>query len=175
MPAQRFVDALNAQIANELAASHQYLAAAIWYDAQTFPRLAAFFYRQALEERDHAMMMVRYLLDTDSQAVVPDVRAPQAEFEDFKAPIALGLEQERQVGDEIDRLAGIAREEQDYRSENFVSWFLKEQVEEVATMAGLLQVAERAAERPQDVEDHLAREGAPHEARDPTAPPIAGG
>jgi bacterioferritin B len=58
-----FADALNEQISNEFAASQQYVAAAVYYDAETLPRLAAFFYRQALEEREHAMMMIRYLLD----------------------------------------------------------------------------------------------------------------
>ena len=63
MPAQPFVDKLNEQIANEYGAHQQYVAIAVWFDAQTLPRLAAFFYAQALEERGHAMMMVQYLLD----------------------------------------------------------------------------------------------------------------
>ena len=66
MPAARFVEALNVQIGNELAAHNQYLACAVHYDAETMPRMAAFFYGQALEERDHALMMVQYLLDTDA-------------------------------------------------------------------------------------------------------------
>jgi ferritin len=57
VPEQRFVDALHEQIANEYAASQQYVAIAVNYDAQTLPRLAEFFYRQAVEERNHAMMM----------------------------------------------------------------------------------------------------------------------
>ena len=76
MAAQRFVEQLNAQIGNELAAHNQYLACAIYYDAQTMPQMAAFFYGQALEERDHAMMMVQYLLDTDSTVAIPGVGAP---------------------------------------------------------------------------------------------------
>ena len=76
MPAPRFVAQLNAQIGNELAAHNQYLACAIYYDALTMPRMAAFFYAQALEERGHAMMMVQYLVDTDSEVVIPAVDAP---------------------------------------------------------------------------------------------------
>src|ERR671917_603655 len=62
MPADAFVVRLNEQIANEFAAHQQYVACAVFYDAETFPQLARFFYRQALEERDHAMMMVQYLV-----------------------------------------------------------------------------------------------------------------
>jgi bacterioferritin B len=61
----RFAEALNHQIAYEFGASQQYVAIAVHYDAQTLPQLAAHFYRQAVEERNHAMMMVQYLLDAD--------------------------------------------------------------------------------------------------------------
>jgi ferritin len=59
VPAARFTDLLNVQIGNELAAHNQYLACAVYFDALTMPQMATFFYEQALEERGHAMMMVR--------------------------------------------------------------------------------------------------------------------
>ncbi len=68
MPDKSFADALNKQISNEFAASQQYVGAAVYYDAETLPRLAAFFYRQALEEREHAMMMIKYLLDVGEKS-----------------------------------------------------------------------------------------------------------
>ena len=95
MPATRFVAQLNAQIGNELAAHNQYLACAIYYDALTMPRMAAFFYEQALEERAHAMMMVQYLVDTDAEVVLPAVEAPISAFADLVAPVELALAQER--------------------------------------------------------------------------------
>ena len=73
----RFGEALNEQVARELAASQQYVAIAVHYDIETLPQLAAHFYRQAVEERNHAMMMVQYLLDADEPVVVPGVEAPQ--------------------------------------------------------------------------------------------------
>ena len=66
MPAERFVDQLNTQIGHEFAAHQQYVACAVYYDALTMPQMAGFFYAQALEERDHAMMMVKYLIDSDA-------------------------------------------------------------------------------------------------------------
>src|SRR5690242_198072 len=80
MPSDAFVARLNEQVGHEYAAHQQYVACAVHYDAETLPQLARFFYRQALEERDHAMMMVQYLLDADERAVIPGVAAPQVEF-----------------------------------------------------------------------------------------------
>jgi ferritin len=175
MAAPRFIERLNEQIAYEFAASQQYIANAVFYDAQTLPRLAAFFYAQAVEERNHAMMMVRYLLDSDAEVKIPAVAAPETEFGDVVAPVALGLDQERRVSDQIAALTGVAREEGDYLSEQFVQWFLKEQVEEVASMSSLLAVAQRSGDNPMQIEDYLAREHAGQGAPDPTAPPAAGG
>src|ERR1700722_15253350 len=100
-PAQAFAEKLNEQIANEFAAHQQYLACAVYYDSEALPQLARFFYRQALEERDHAMMMVRFLLDADGEVTIPGVAAPSPRFDDVVAPIALALEQERRVSEQI--------------------------------------------------------------------------
>ena len=175
MATARFVERLNEQIAYEFAASQQYIANAVYYDAQTLPRLAAFFYAQAVEERNHAMMMVRYLLDADAQISIPGVAAPETNFDDLVAPVALALDQEKRVSDQIAALVGVAREETDYLSEQFVQWFLKEQVEEVSTMSSLLAVVQRSGDTPMFVEDYLVREHGGAESADPTAPPAAGG
>lgn len=173
MPASRFVDQLNVQIGNELAAHNQYLACAIHYDALTMPQMAAFFYGQALEERDHAMMMVQYLLDSDADVSIPAIEAPVDSFGDVVAPVALALEQEKRVTEQINGLLRIAREESDFASEQFMQWFIKEQVEEVATMSDLLTVVSRNTDDLEDIEEYVAREQA-GQGDDPTAPRIAG-
>jgi ferritin len=175
MPSEKFVSALNEQIGREFAASQQYIAIAVHFDDLTLPQLAAFFYSQSVEERNHAMIMVKYLLDTDCRVEIPGVESPKTSFADFREPVALALEQERAVGDEIEGLAAIAREARDYISENFVQWFLKEQVEEVSTMHSVLQVVERAGDDIWQVEDYIARENPRRKADDPTAPEPAGG
>jgi len=175
MAAPRFVERLTEQIAYEFAAQQQYIANAVYFDSQTLPRLAAFFYAQAVEERNHAMMMVRYLLDADAPVSIPGVAAPATEFADIVAPVALALEQERRVSEQIAALVGVARDEVDYLSEQFVQWFLKEQVEEVSTMSSLLAVVERSTDAPMFVEDYVAREHPESGPTDPTAPPAAGG
>jgi ferritin len=173
VPAPRFTAQLNVQIGNELAAHNQYLACAIHYDALTMPRMAAFFYEQALEERAHAMMMVQYLLDTDAEVVIPAVPAPRSDFADVVAPVQLALDQERAVTEQINGLLRIAREENDFASEQFMQWFIKEQVEEVATMTDLLAVATRNSDDIEDIEEYVAREQG-DEGVDPTAPRQAG-
>ena len=155
---ERFADALNAQIGREYAAAHQYTAIAAWYDAETFPRLAKFFYGQAEEERGHAMRMVGYLRDTGSALRLGEIPAPRALFEDHVTPIRLALENEQKVTIQIGRLFEIARETNDYASESFMQWFVDEQVEEESTMDALLQVAERVRDFPMMLEEYLARE-----------------
>ena len=173
MAAPRFVEQLNAQIGNELAAHHQYLACAIHYDALTMPQMAAFFYAQALEERGHAMMMVQYLLDTDAEVSIPAVEAPVNKFADVVAPVELALDQEKRVTEQVNGLLRIAREEYDFASEQFMQWFIKEQVEEVATMSDLLAVVKRNVDDVEDIEEYVAREQG-GEGADPTAPREAG-
>src|SRR5689334_12756263 len=175
MAEKSFADALNKQISNEFAASQQYIASAVYYDSETLPRLAAFFYRQAVEERNHAMIMIQYLLDTDEEVQIPDIKSQQTHFDDVTGPVRMALEQEKRVSEEIYALFRIAREEGDYRAEQFLTWFVKEQVEEVSSMTDLLNVCERATDSPLLVEDFLAREQIGDEGADPTAPPAAGG
>ena len=137
----RFTEGLNEQIANEFAASQQYVAIAVHYDSRTLPQLAAHFYRQAVEERNHAMMIVQYLLDADSEVLIPGVREPQTSFEDDRAPVELALEQEKTVTKQIAALVQIARDEHDYVGDQFLGWFLEEQREEVASMSALLSLS----------------------------------
>jgi ferritin len=171
----RLIEQLNEQIAHEYAAHQQYVAAAVFYDTQALPELAGFFYRQAVEERTHAMMIVRYLIDIDAPVTIPGIAPPKTDFADVVEPVALSLEQERRVSQQFDELAETAASEKDHKGLNFLQWFLKEQVEEVATMSDLLTVVERGREQPLLIEQFLARN--PFGAGDAGAaqPAVAGG
>jgi ferritin len=173
MPADQFVSELNDQIGREYGAHQQYVAVAVYYDALTLPQLASFFYRQAVEERGHAMMMVQYLLDAGEQPRIPGVAEPRNDFANVVEPIRIALEQEKAVTDQISGLAAIAHDAHDYVSGQFMQWFLKEQIEEVALMQSLLDVAKRAGDQPLFIEEYLARETV-RGAEDPTAPDAAG-
>lgn len=173
-PASSFVTLLTEQVRHEFTASQQYTAIAVWFDGQDLPRLAGHFYAQSVEERNHAMMMVQYMLDRDWPVAIPGVDDVRNGFVEPTEPIALAVEQERQVTAQVEALFRAARAEGDVLGEQFILWFLKEQVEEVATMSSLLTIAQRAGSNWFQIEDHLAREN-DTDAPDPSAPGVAGG
>jgi ferritin len=176
VPDSRFAAALNDQVANEFAASQQYVAIAVYYDGETLPQLASHFYRQAVEERNHAMMIVQYLLDADLSVIVPAVEAPQTSFSDAVAPVQLALDQEKRVTEQISELAELARAEGDLVGAQFLDWFLKEQREEVSSMSDLRTIVERAsASNLLLAEEYLARVQVGDQGVDPSAPEAAGG
>ena len=170
----KFHGLLHDQIRSEFGASQQYLAIAVYFDGADLPQLAKHFYAQAIEERNHAMMLVQYLLDRDIDVEIPGVDPVRSAFDAPRDALVLALEQERTVTEQISRLAGVARDEGDYLGEQFMQWFLKEQVEEVALMTTLVRIAERAGTNLFHLEDFVARE-IPTAATDPAAPKVAGG
>jgi bacterioferritin B len=173
----RFYDAVNEQIGYEFAASQQYIAVAVYYDAETLPHLAAHFYRQAVEERNHAMMLTQFLLDADQPVTIPGVTAPRTDFPDAAEPVRVALAQEKRVTEQIANLLKLARDEGDFVGEEAMHWFLKEQREEVSSMSDLLKLVERALESNILLaEDALARTPVGDQGvLDPSAPPAAGG
>jgi ferritin len=153
-----YADLLRAQIRNEFNASQQYIAMAVWFDARDLPQLAAHFYRQAVEERNHAMMMVQWMIDRDIPVTIPGIDEVRSEFADIADAVRVALVQETAVTEQIKALFAKARAENDFLGEQFMLWFLSEQVEEVAAMTTLLTIAERAGTDWFEVETYVARE-----------------
>jgi bacterioferritin B len=121
-------------------------------------------------------MIVQYLLDAGLDVVIPAVEAPKTTFADAREPVALALEQEKRVTEQIAALAALAREENDLVGEQFLHWFLQEQREEVASMSDLLSIVERALEsNVMLAEDYLARHTVGDQGEAANAPPAAGG
>jgi ferritin len=170
-----FAASLNEQIRNEFSASQQYIAVAVYYDSQSLPVLAAHFYRQAVEERNHAMIMVQYLLDADQNVITPGIDPPQTDFADAVAPVALALGQEKRVTEQIIELVKLARGEGELVGEQFLHWFLQEQREEVASMTELLAIVERGKDNLLAVEEYLSRAAGGENPLEAGAPPAAGG
>jgi ferritin len=170
----KFHALLSEQIRNEFSAAQQYIAIAVYFDGADLPQLAKHFYTQAVEERNHAMMLVQYLLDRDIEVEIPGVDAVRNTFATPRDALALALDQERTVTEQISRLASAARDEGDYLGEQFMQWFLSEQVEEVALMTTLVRIADRAGANLFHLEDFVAREIG-SATTDPTAPKAAGG
>jgi ferritin len=154
----KFQALLQEQVHHEFTNSQQYVAMAVYFDGADLRQLAKHFYAQAVEERNHAMMLVQYLLDRDVRVEIPGADTIRNEFETPRDALALALEQERAVTDQVSRLTAVARDEGDYLGEQFMQWFLKEQVEEMAVMTSLVRVADRAGANLFDLENFVARE-----------------
>lgn len=153
----KVVDAMNAQIVSEFAASAQYVAIAVHFDDLTLPELAQFFYRQAEEEREHAMKFVHFMLDAGTKPIIPGIAAVKNDFTDVAEAVQYALNQELKVTDEINNLVSLAITENDHTSNQFLQWFVTEQVEEVATMTTLLQTIKLAGNNLLLVEDFVRR------------------
>jgi bacterioferritin B len=160
LASKKLVQACNAQIGNELAASNQYVAIAGHFDVAGLAGLARFFYRQGEEERDHAMKFVHFILDAGGGLEIPEIPAPRPRFDTAEEAIQLALDSEERVTRQIYDLVELARKEANYIAIRFLDWFVDEQFEEVTSMTELLQVVQRAGEdRLLAVEEFLQREG----------------
>lgn len=175
MTDSRFLQLLHEQVGHEFNAHQQYIAIAVWFDGQDLPQLARHYYAQALEERSHAMMIVQYMLDRDLPVRIPGSGEVRNDFTGVTDPIALALAQERQVTAQIEAIFAAARAEGDALGEQFLLWFLKEQVEEVASATTLLTVAQRAGTNLFDLENYVAREQIGDGGASSDAPAAAGG
>ncbi len=138
--------AINEQIGNELAACNQYVAIAVYFDLEGLPALAQHFYKQAAEERAHAMRFVKYLVDSDGDLRIPAIPAPKPTFKSAEECVKLSLDWEQKVTKQINGLMDRAIKEGDHLSKNALEWFIAEQREEVSSMDTLLRMVRRAGE-----------------------------
>jgi ferritin len=129
--------------------------------------LAAHFYRQAEEERDHAMRFIKYLLDAGGRVEIPQLPAPQGQFASVAEAVKLSLDQEKMVTGRINHLMESAIKENDFITQNALAWFVNEQLEEVSSMENLLKVVQLAGNNLLFVEEYVAR----HKAKAETGGP----
>ena len=153
----KLVDAMNAQLRSEFGASAQYIAIAVYFDEMALPELAGFFYRQSEEERMHAMKFVHFMLETGAKPIIPSIPDLRNEFGGPADAVQFALQQEMRVTDEINNLVSLAVAENDHTSNNFLQWFVTEQVEEIDTMSTLLQTIKHAGSNLLLVEDFVRR------------------
>ena len=138
--------AMSEQIGNELAASNQYVAIAVYFDGEGLPGLAKHFYKQASEERTHAMRFVKLLVDAGGAPHIPASPAPLATFTSAEDAVKLSLDSEMRVTKQINALMDLAIKESDHLSKNALEWFVNEQREEISSMDTLLRMVRRAGE-----------------------------
>ncbi len=157
-------DAINEQIGHEFAAMLQYVAIATYFDGEALPTLARHFYRQAEEEREHAMRFVKYVVDAGGKVAIPAIPAVKSGFRAAEEAVKLSLERELTVTKQINGLMDQAITENDHTTRNTLAWFVEEQLEEVSSMETLLRMVQRAGEAGLlFVENYLAHgQGAHH-------------
>lgn len=153
----KLVDAMNKQIGSEFGASAQYIAIAVYFDEMALPELAGFFYRQSEEERMHAMKFVHFMLETGAKPIIPGIPDLRNSFSSPADAVQFALDQEMRVTDEINNLVSLSLSENDHTSNNFLQWYVTEQVEEIDTMTTLLQTIKHAGNNLLLVEDYVRR------------------
>jgi bacterioferritin B len=155
----KMVAAINKQIGNEFGAYLQYVAIAAYFGNESLPELSKHFNKQALEESQHAMKFVNYVLDAGGLPEIPAIPAPKARFSSAEDAVKLSLDWELTVTKQINELVDLAGKENDHTSHTFLQWFVNEQLEEVSSMDMLLKIVRRAGQNLLFVEDYLARKG----------------
>jgi ferritin len=160
LASDKLIQAFNEQIGNEMGASMQYIAIASYFDSETLPQLAKFFYVQSEEERTHAMRFVKFINDVGGRVVIPTLPAPKADFKSAEDAVGSALAWEEEVTRQIYDLVEVAKGDKNYVGVRFLDWFVEEQLEEVTTMNDLLAVIRRAGpDRLLYVEEYLSRQG----------------
>jgi ferritin len=152
--------ALNAQIGHELGNSHQYVAIAAYFEGECLFGLAKIFYKQAEEEREHAMKFVKFVLDAGGKLAIPAVPAPQNSFRSAEEAAQLAYDSEVKTTRQIYGLVELAASEKNHITTNFLQWFVSEQLEEVSSAGTRLAVIKRAGPNVLMVEAYLAHDGA---------------
>ena len=121
---------LNEQINKELFSAYLYLAIANHYAGKNLNGFENWFLVQAREEQDHAMLIRQYLINEGEEITLTLIDAPQNTFESFREPLVEALKHERFVTESIYAIYAQAQKAGDYRTVNFLNWFVTEQGEE---------------------------------------------
>ena len=121
---------INEQINKELYSAYLYLDFSIYYEEQGLDGFANWYMIQAQEERDHAMLMLKYLQNNGVRAHLDAVAKPDKELKSLMDPLKFGFEHEQYVTGLINDIYAAAYDAKDFRTMQFLDWFVKEQLEE---------------------------------------------
>jgi ferritin len=139
--------AFNEQIGHEFGASMQYVSIAAHFHQRQLVLLSKLFFKQADEEKDHALKFVHYLLDTKAELKIPAIPAPSAKFTTAEEAVGAALSWEQDVTRQITALMDLAVKQNDYLAQSFLQWFIDEQLEEVVKMDRLLSIIRQSGEK----------------------------
>jgi ferritin len=146
MVSENMQAALNKQMNAELYSAYLYLAMAAYYEDSDLPGFANWMIAQAQEEMSHAMKFYDYLVQRGSRVMLDAIEKPQSQWKSALAVSEHVLEHEKLVTSMINNLVDIAVEEKDHATNNFLQYFVAEQVEEEESAGGVLQKVKLANE-----------------------------
>lgn len=129
---------LNKQILIEAESSQIYLAMAIWCETNGYEGMAEFMYNHSDEERMHMMKFVKYVNERGGIAVVPALKAPSASFKSPGEMFDIVLKHEIFVSKAINNIVDITFQEKDFATNNFLQWYVAEQIEEEALFRAVI-------------------------------------
>lgn len=127
---QEIVKLLNEQVNKEFYSAYLYMQMANYYSDQNLNGFENWFFIQTQEERDHALLFREYILNNGESVVLTEIAAPNKTFQDFRDPLVLALEHEQYVTESINNIYAQAYKINDFRTMQFLDWFIKEQGEE---------------------------------------------
>jgi len=127
---EKVQNALNNQINLEAYSSQLYLSMASWAEKNGFNGASEFLYVHADEERGHMLKLFHYINDRDGHAIVPALKQPPVNFESIKAVFQEILDHEKMISESINNLVGICVVDNDFTTQNFLQWYVAEQIEE---------------------------------------------
>ena len=127
---KKITELLNNQVNMEWYSAYIYLDIYSYYTDKNLNGFGNWFLVQTQEERDHALLFVKYLLNNSEELHLKDVKAPDFTFNDFREPAEAAFEHEKKVTASINNIYAIAYELKDFRTMQFLDWFVKEQGEE---------------------------------------------
>ena len=127
---EKLTEMLNTQVNKEFYSAYLYLEFSNFYAEQGLQGFANWYLVQAQEERDHAMLFLQYLQNNDEKVILEAVDKPDAVLKTNMDPLQQGLEHERYVTGLIHSIYDVAYSVKDFRTMQFLDWFVKEQGEE---------------------------------------------
>lgn len=130
---------LNEQLNREFFSAYLYLEIANFYADQGLSGFETWFTVQTQEERDHAMLFRTYLLNNDAQVRLLPIPAPKQSFSDYQKPLIAALEHEQSITAHIHKIYAEASRVKDFRTIQFLDWFVKEQGEEEKNTGDLVK------------------------------------
>ena len=138
MISNKIEDIINIQIEKEGYSSNLYLAMASWAENQGFAGTAEWLHAQAEEERTHMLKFIAYVNDRGGKAIIPDFKKPPSDFVDINTCFKQVMEHERYITNSINEIVALCAEERDFTTQNWVQWFVNEQVQEEKSVQGIL-------------------------------------